>query len=71
MPPADRGKSPPLQPGYGRPDHRAHQHREQQDENDLVEPIELPEAQGDEDNNKGRPNDSPKCPVIRLRRWIK
>jgi hypothetical protein len=48
----------------GWPDHRAHQNGDKQDENDLVEPIEKPEAKGDRNEDEGRPRDPPKCPVV-------
>ena len=50
--------------------HRANYDGDKQDENDLVKPIEQPEAKGDKNEDESRPRDPPKCPVIRLRRWI-
>jgi hypothetical protein len=55
-----------VQPGYSWPDHRAHYDGDKQDENDLVEAIEKPEAEGDKNKDESRPHDAPKGPLIRL-----
>ena len=55
-----------MQPGYDWPDHRAHHDGDKQDENDLVKPVEKPEAKGDKNQDESRPHDPPECPVIRL-----
>ncbi|WP_343390041.1 hypothetical protein [Candidatus Amarobacter glycogenicus] len=64
--PPPSGESPPVQPGYKRPDYRAYHDGDKQDKNDLVEPIEKPEAKGDKNENKSRPHGAAKCPLIRL-----
>ena len=62
MTPADAWEPAPVQPGYGRPDDRAQHDGNQQDENDLVKPIEKAEAQGDKNEDECRPHQTPKCP---------
>ena len=63
--PRHAGQPSPVQPGYNRPDHCADQDGDKQDENDLVEAIEKPEAQGDQNEDERRPHDAPECPLKR------
>ena len=64
--PRNLGQPSSMQPGYGWPDHRADHDGDKQDENDLVKPVEQPEAEGDKNEDQSRPHDAPKCPLIRL-----
>ncbi len=59
-----------MQPGYDWPDYCAHHDGNKQDENDLVKPIEKPEAKGNKNQDESRPHDPPECPVIQSRRWL-
>ena len=44
-----------MQPGYGWPDDCAHYDGDKQDENDLIKPIEQPEAKSDKNKDERRP----------------
>ena len=67
IPPA-RGESPSIQPGHNRSDHCAHHDGNEQNENNLVEPVEKPESKDDQNEHQGRPHHPPEGPIIRLRR---
>ena len=44
MTPGHSGKSPVMQPGHDRPDHRAHHDGDKQNKDDLVKSEKQPEA---------------------------
>jgi hypothetical protein len=60
-----------LDPVFSCTNHCAYHISNKHDENDLVKPIEKPEAKDDRNEHQSRPHDPPECPIIRLRRWLK